>query len=230
LWAPPAPSSGSVVDVYVRDLNAPAAQRITAGTTTRGIACEGVDISDDGRFVAFNSEDPTLTPDDASSDYDAFVRDRANNTTTLVSSTTDYDHLNAAGSALTDDGRYLAARGFALTVDDVNETWDVYLMFTRIPKVTGISPSTLTRGTSTPVTITGQGFDSPPVLNTGFSGVSFTNIVRVNDSTITANATLASNGDTGTKWIAVTNIGNAWKTDAGAMVMCPGCLTVYAAA
>lgn len=63
-------------------------------------------ISGDGRFVLFTSSATNLSPDDATSDRDLFLRDLTSGTTTLVNPDAD---VQLAG-AISDDGRWVAYR------------------------------------------------------------------------------------------------------------------------
>jgi hypothetical protein len=73
------------------------------------------------------------------------------------------------------------------------------------PTVTGISPPSAARGSSTSVTITGNGFVAGATVK-GPSKVTFTNIVVVNSTTITATMTISAKAAVGTNLpITVTN-------------------------
>jgi len=66
------------------------------------------DISDDGRFVIFESEDE-LDPDDDNPDRDVYLRDRDSDETIWVSFTHDGGDANAScyAKAVSNDGRYV---------------------------------------------------------------------------------------------------------------------------
>lgn len=88
-------------------------------------------ISDDGRFVAFESDATNLVPGDSNGDRDVFVTDRETDEVTRVSvSTTDVegDDLSFAPS-ISADGRYVAFQSFAsnLVVGDNNDRSDVFV-------------------------------------------------------------------------------------------------------
>jgi Tol biopolymer transport system component len=110
------------VDVFVRDLVAKTTKLVSvnrSGHTTLGASSTISDspqmpgrfISDDGRYVVFQSNASDLVPNDTNAQPDVFVRDLVANTTTLVS-------INGAGTASGDarsdhpvisaDGRYVA--------------------------------------------------------------------------------------------------------------------------
>lgn len=67
----------------------------------------GSGISDDGRYVAFSSAASNLAAGDTDGNTDAFIRDRTNHTTTLVSLNNDGSQitdLNANACAMSGDG------------------------------------------------------------------------------------------------------------------------------
>jgi len=89
-------------------------------------------ISDDGRYVAFQSEASNLTPGDFNGQYDIFRRDVQTGATELVSL-----RQNGAGSAsslglapaISGDGRFVAWQSNAgnIVAGDTNGTWDVFV-------------------------------------------------------------------------------------------------------
>jgi Tol biopolymer transport system component len=120
-------------DIFVRDRQ--------TGTTTRvsrdSAGVEGNDgsyescISDDGRYVAFNSGATNLVAGDTNAVSDIFVRDRQTGTTTRVSKSssgveTDQYSYNPSISA---DGRYVAFESYAtsLVAGDTNGNYDIFV-------------------------------------------------------------------------------------------------------
>src|ERR1700730_15721767 len=110
------------VDVFVRDLAAKTTKLVSvnrSGHSTLGASLTISDspqipgrfISDDGRYVVFQSNASDLVANDTNAQPDVFVRDLVANTTTLVS-------INGAGTAsgyarsdhpvISADGRYVA--------------------------------------------------------------------------------------------------------------------------
>ncbi len=65
-------------------------------------------ISADGRFVAFQSVDSNLVPDDTNNRIDTFVHDRKTGETTLVSIASDGSPQSGGEPAISADGRYIA--------------------------------------------------------------------------------------------------------------------------
>jgi hypothetical protein len=86
--------TGSNSNVYVRDLVSGKTYLVSAnpsGAGGNGGSQHGA-ISNDGRYVAFDSDASDLAPGDTNNATDVFVRDRTTGQTTLVS-------MNAAGTA-----------------------------------------------------------------------------------------------------------------------------------
>ena len=107
-------------------------------------------ISDDGRYVQFESSvalDPEL-PSSAGSML--YVRDMAEDRTTLVNRNT--QGVPATGQlfshTLADDGRYVAftSRDDRLVPNDTNDAADVFLRANPTPVASGVTPSSTGRG------------------------------------------------------------------------------------
>ena len=92
-------------------------------------------ISDNGRYVAFESDAADLVDGDINGFKDVFRHDRVTGDTTLVSVHTDgtqgNDHSTKA--SISDDGRYVAFLSYAtnLVDDDTNNAWDIFVRDTR---------------------------------------------------------------------------------------------------
>jgi Tol biopolymer transport system component len=74
--------------VYVRDLQAGITRLVDADTNGLGSGVTGLtvpQITDDGRFVAFEADDGSLVPNDSNRLPDVFVRDSVAGTTDLIS-------------------------------------------------------------------------------------------------------------------------------------------------
>lgn len=87
-------------------------------------------ISNDGRFVTFESTGADLTPNDTNASIDVFVRDRLSGATTLLARMADGSNPGtAAGGEMTWDGRWIAIEtSRALVASDTNASVDVYLL------------------------------------------------------------------------------------------------------
>ena len=192
------PGDGNATrDVYLWD--------VAAGTTTRvSVDTGGGDpnaysdnpsISDDGRYVAFHSLASNLVSGDSNGIEDVFVRDRVLGRTILLSR--DLFHGQANGPSVmprvSRDGRYVAFLSGAtnLVPDDANGVPDVFIKYTRVVTVSGISPNTISRGSTKTLVITGTGFESGSTLSiprpTADGGTIMIRRVRVvSDTKITA--------------------------------------------
>lgn len=121
------------VDVFVRDRVAGKTERVSVSTSGEQANedCEGVSISADGRFVVFNSESTSLVASDTNKAHDVFVRDRAKNTTELVSVTSTGLQGNSHSFRpwISGDGRLVvfqtSANNFAS--NDTNGADDVFI-------------------------------------------------------------------------------------------------------
>jgi hypothetical protein len=120
-------------DVFVRDL--------AAGTTTRvsvrsngGQAnsdSAGPVVSANGRYVGFYSDASNLVAGDTNGVSDAFVRDRANGTTTRISVRSNGAQANAESyiDSISADGRFVSFSSWAsnLVAGDTNGVRDVFV-------------------------------------------------------------------------------------------------------
>lgn len=125
--------SNNVFDVFVRDLQADATERISVnsdGEETDAYSGSPA-ISGDGRFVAFLSAASNLVPGDTNDVFDVFLRDRQQEITERVSVSSDggQGDDNADVPALSADGRYVAFMSFAsnLVPGDTNGQPDIFV-------------------------------------------------------------------------------------------------------
>jgi Tol biopolymer transport system component len=89
-------------------------------------------VSDDGRFVAFNSYAYNLTPQDSNMRWDIFVRDRLRGVTKRISEGINGKQANSSSwdPSMTPDGRYVVFDSAAtnLIPDDTNDWIDIFLV------------------------------------------------------------------------------------------------------
>ncbi len=125
---------GIYLDVFVRDLQ-------TRQTSLVSVNPEGTDsgndhsnapvISNDGRFIAFESDATNLVTNDYNGARDIFVRDTVDGRTTLVSVGTDGQSGggNSETAVITPDGRFVAFVSAAenLVANDTNGITDVFV-------------------------------------------------------------------------------------------------------
>jgi dipeptidyl aminopeptidase/acylaminoacyl peptidase len=120
-------------DVFVHD-------RQTGATTRASVKSDGSQgngpsyypsISDDGRYVAFDSRASNLVDGDSNGASDVFVHDRQTGATTRVSVKTDGSEGNndSDRSTISADGRFVAFASYAtnLVEGDTNATKDIFL-------------------------------------------------------------------------------------------------------
>ncbi len=123
----------NVFDIFVRDLQNKTTKLVSVasdGTPLNGNSL-GSSMSGDGRYLAFYSEASNLVPGDINNHADVFVRDLQNNTTKIISVSSDgmQGNNNSFGSSISLDGRYVAFASNAsnLVPIDTNECSDVFV-------------------------------------------------------------------------------------------------------
>ena len=132
-----APGGGSGTAVVLRDM--------ASGTTSLVSRADGVagagagddslapSISDDGRYVAFESDADNLSPDDQNNVRNIFVRDTVAGTTVLVSRAGGQAGAGADGHSyapsISGDGRHVAFHSVAdnLSADDEDNVVNIYV-------------------------------------------------------------------------------------------------------
>jgi Tol biopolymer transport system component len=121
------------MDVFVRDRRRGRTEGVSNRRPTDTFNGESLlsSISGDGRFVGFESNDPTLSPDDQD-DFlsDAFLFDRERRRLRLVSRNSDGQPGNddSFGPLVSDDGRFVvfSSRASNLVRRDTNQATDVF--------------------------------------------------------------------------------------------------------
>jgi hypothetical protein len=114
----------------------------SAGTQANGNT-DHVDISADGRYVAFTSYASNLVNGDTNDWSDVFVHDRQSGTTTRVSVASDGTEGDGNLPSISDDGRYVAFSSSASTLvnDDTNSAGDLFVHDRQSGTTTRISVS-----------------------------------------------------------------------------------------
>lgn len=118
--------------IRVRDLQAGITDLVSIPSGPTGVGLNGTtpEISADGRYVVFASTATSLTTSDPDPVPDVFVRDRAANTTMLVSRSGSTKGNGASTlPSISTDGRYVTFQSAATNLDpaDSDATLDVYL-------------------------------------------------------------------------------------------------------
>ena len=140
----PGDGNGAGSDVFVRDLRS----STTSSSVPRPSGGSGASISDDGRFVAFQTTQ-------------IWVHDRVNGTTALASARFGQPANGISGNAsVSADGRYVVFHTNAdnLVTGDGNGTFDVYVRSVSMPTVASVSPNQVKAGHTRKLTVTGSGF------------------------------------------------------------------------
>lgn len=144
--------SNSTWDVFVHDLLIGETNRVSvASDGSQGVgfsfpASEHVDISSDGRFVAFHSNAINLVDGDTNGWWDVFVHDRLTSQTTRVSvsSVGEQGNFRSQHPAISPDGRHVAfdSQASNLISDDTNNAEDIFIHDTQTGQTTRSSVST----------------------------------------------------------------------------------------
>lgn len=128
------PGDGDGVnDVYVYDRHTCSLQLISVSSAgVKGNAFSGVPkISNDGRYIAFQSDATNLVMGDTNVLTDVFLHDRQTGITTRVSVATGGTQSNTTSelTAISGDGRYIAFQSGAtnLVTGDTNSRYDVFV-------------------------------------------------------------------------------------------------------
>ena len=159
-----------------------------------------------------------------------FARDTVAGTTTRVSLTALGAQANGDSNnpVISADGRYIAFDSAAtnLVSGDTNGNVDVIVRANPQPAVTGITPATLSRGVTTPVTITGSGFIAGTTVAIDGSDHTVSDVTVVSPTTITANVTVNADAALTTRSVVVNNPGTGPGANTGASGICYLCVTV----
>ena len=140
-------------DVFVHDGQTGQTTRVSVASDgmqgTYRSGHDGVSISADGRFVAFQSDATNLVPGDNNATKDVFVHDRETGQTERVSvpSAGTQGNSDSSQPSMSGDGRFVAFTSQAtnLVAGDTNGSWDVFV------RAWGVTTTTLTVQ-STPIT------------------------------------------------------------------------------
>jgi hypothetical protein len=218
-------------DIFVHDRN-------TGETTRVSVDSDGgqsngptyvPSISADGRYVAFDSAATNLVPDDTNSAIDIFIHDRETGITRRVS--TDAMGVESNGSSyrpsLSADGHYIIFDSQAgnLVSNDINGSTHFEVFIKAVPglTVTSVTPDTLNINDTTSVEIKGTNFLSgaAPILD----GAECSNIVVVDENTITADVAVQAGASEGLQDLSVGLPGTGPGAMAGSIGACTDCVT-----
>ncbi len=203
---------------------------VTAGgrPLNGGGGTHATDVSTDDRFVAFTTYD-ALTSADTNTGPDVYVRDLQAKKTFLVGA----NLLGKApgdeyGVAISGDGRYVAfdSYGPGIVGNDENNTSDVFVRAFPEPNPIAVAPSTIARGATTTVTITGSYLLSGATVKISGSGVQVVATTRVDENTVTADLLVGGDAAPGSRDVTITLPGTGPGVGTGAAATCAACLTI----
>ncbi len=165
--------TNGLTDAFVRDRVGGTTTRVSVATdgtqTSVHWGAEAVDISDDGRYVAFYSYASQLVPNDTNGSYDVFVHDTVTGTTTRVDITSAGAQTGGARyPSISGDGRYVAFATEASNVvpNDTNFRSDIFVH----DRQTGVTQ----RVSVTPVGGQADDFSDRPSMSSDGGHVAFT--------------------------------------------------------
>lgn len=237
----PGDSNGEF-DVFVKSTSGAIERVSIADDGTQGTDLSGYpSMSSDGTVVSFSTRAGEINGGLAGT-HVAMVRDLANGRTLLGAADSSGSPTQVGGGTLTSprsplsgDGNYLvwtSDESSVISPDTNGVRQDVYQRFWSEPQITAVAPATISLGATQPITITGSGFRSDHTFDLftnrfANDGVSFANVVVVDDTTITADITttvgLTTLGDK-SLWIEV--FGTGPGSDTGSLTSCGGCFSV----
>jgi hypothetical protein len=120
-----------IADFFVRDRKRGVTTRVRESDVNRGLYSGIPSISDNGRFVAFESPAPDLVKGDRNHAVDVFLRDRKRGKTTLLSVSSEGEQGNDESSfpAISANGHFVAFSSLAsnLVGDDRHNTADTFV-------------------------------------------------------------------------------------------------------
>jgi Tol biopolymer transport system component len=223
-------------DVFLRDTVDGTTTRVNVDSTGNQVIGGGGSadptVSADGRYIAFYSFSSNLVAGDTNGVADVFIHDRNTGATTRAS----LDEAGVEGNgasqkpAISDDGRYVAFATFSnnLVAGDVNGLGIRDIVIRAVPEVTvtSVTPNKLTIGATVPVTVLGSKF--LPGSTPSITGTQLSNIVIVDEHTITMNVTVQANSPAGAQDVSVGLPGTGAGTSTGSVGSCTDCVTFKA--
>lgn len=234
----PADGNGTT-DVYAVTVATGTIERISAnasgGDASNFSFLAGV--SDNGRFVAFQSAAKNLIPMPLVAQVDSFVRDRSSGSIALVGKTqaqgepSNPDPVLAGSSpnAISGDGRYVLFTSSATDVlgaPDTNGTVaDVFLGSNPVPYLFLATPSTVARGTTTTISLQGSGLHAGSLVLMG-DGVTVNSVTPVSESRLDVNVTVAFDAAVGPRMPFVVDNGTGAGAFTGGLTFFPGLYSV----
>ncbi len=194
-------------------------------------------ISDNARFVLFQSASDGLVNNVLIAGSDAFVRDRTRATTVLAGLTqsqgeptnSDPSLAGSMANGISGDGRYIMYTSSATDVVggvDTNSTVaDLFMQSNPVPFFFAASPSSIARGTTVTVTLTGSGLHANSLVLLG-DNITINSVTSPNESTLNVNLTVAANAVPGTRTPLVVDQGTGAGGATGGIAFIPDLITI----
>lgn len=144
--------SNGARDVFIRDRISGVTERVTLSSANKQLARNSTapDVSDDGRFVVFETLSDEVVDQDRNGFRDLYLRDREERSTVLVSGTPFGDSGNGESWAgrISGNGQFIvfSSRANDLVEDDTNEVADVFAYDRVLGDVQRVSVSAIGKG------------------------------------------------------------------------------------
>ena len=226
-------------DVYAKVLATGVTERISTGigNTDSTDFSFVAGISDDGRFVLFQSGASNLVSSTLKAVSNSFVRDRTSGSTVLGATSqaqgepSDPIPSNAGSSpnALSGDGRYVLFSSNATDVIQAGDTngnaADVFLRSNPVPYLFLATPSSVARGTTVTMSLFGSGLHAGPLVLMG-DGVTVNSVTVVSESKLNVSITVAANAPVGPRTPLVIEAGTGAGAFTGGITFLPGLYSV----
>lgn len=227
--------------IYLRDTVANKTIQLTKsinGEPVRGSSFSR-NMSYDGRFVAFESGADNLIENDNNLYTDCFVADAITGSIRMVSAGAQGDpNIGWSDScAIAGYGRYAAfsARSCFLVSDEAcSGLSSVFIRAIPQPTINSIEPDILPIGETTSITISGADF--VPGTNIRFetlplplllSDISISNLVRINENTMTIDLFVAPGASPGARSVMAIVPGDGPGPNSGSSDLCEDCITLF---
>ena len=186
-------------------------------------------ISADGRYVAFESIVQTdftgIVPRFDS--VDIFVHDTQTGVATRASESSAGDESNnfSFAPSVSADGRYVAFSSFvaSLVAGDTNGESDIIIRSIPNPTITSVIPDHLPIGATTSVEIKGSDFLEG--ATPAFGGGIISNVVIVDENTLTFDVEIPGNRSAGARNLMVNLFGRGPGPISGSAAICENCIT-----
>ncbi|MGZ6912601.1 MAG: TolB family protein [Acidimicrobiia bacterium] len=236
----PVSDDNGATDVYAASVATGAIERISSrpdgGDASDFSFVAGV--SDDGRYVFFQSGAKDLVGNSLLAATDGFVRDRTAGRTVLAATTQKMteplgpsaDLSGSSPNAISGDGRYLLFSSTATDVmadGDTNSTIsDVYLESNPVPLVLGVTPNSLARGTSGNVVLSGINLRGSGALVIFGDDVTVNSVNALSETQVSVSVTVAADAVPGPRTPMIVQTGTGGPPLSGGLAYLPNAFTV----